>query len=109
MKHFRSSTSMSPTTFLRTVSGAIGLVTLLTAFTCSGVGLAPYNETISESALRADLHALAHDSTRGRYVGTPEIERASDWIRDRFDSLGLAPAGDDSTYDQRFDLMWFTL
>lgn len=70
---------------------------------------APFIDSITAAELSADLHALAHDSTRGRLVGTLEIERASDWVRDRFESLGLEPAGDDGTYDQRFDLMWFSL
>jgi hypothetical protein len=42
-------------------------------------------------------------------VGTPEIERATDWIRARFDSLGLEPAGDAGMFDQRFDLAWTSL
>jgi hypothetical protein len=66
------------------------------------------NDSIVEAALRADVYTLAHDSTRGRLVGTPEIERASDWVVDRFQSLGLEPAGDGGTYDHRFDLMWFS-
>jgi hypothetical protein len=76
---------------------------------CADPGGAPFNDSITEAALRADLYALAHDSTRGRLVGTPEIARASDWVRGRFDALGLEPAGDDAAFDQRFDLMWFSL
>lgn len=72
-------------------------------------GVAPYNDAISEAALRADVEALAHDSTRGRLVGTPEVAQVADWIRERFQTLGLTPAGDDGTYDHRFDMMWFSL
>jgi hypothetical protein len=75
---------------------------------CSESG-PPGSDAISEARLSADLHALAHDSMRGRLVGTPDLERAGDWIRDRFASLGLEPAGDDGGYDQRFDLTWFSL
>ncbi len=70
---------------------------------------APAVDTITEAALSADLHALADDSMRGRLVGTPEIDRAADWIAARFSALGLAPAGDDGSFDQRFDLLWFSL
>ena len=70
---------------------------------------APFNDAISQAQLRADLYALAHDTTRGRLVGTPEIVKASDWVSGRFLSLGLEPGGDGETFDQRFDLMWFSL
>ena len=72
-------------------------------------GDAPYIDTITEASLSADLYVLSHDSMAGRLAGTSELDRASDWIRDRFAALGLEPAGDDGTYDQRFDLMWFGL
>lgn len=70
---------------------------------------APYVESITEDVLRADLYAISDDSLAGRLVGTPELERTSDWIRDRFVSLGLAPAGEAGSYDQRFDLVWTSL
>ena len=70
---------------------------------------APFNDAITEADLRSDLHFLASDEMRGRLVGTPEIALASGWIRDRFESLGLEPAGDDDSYFQEFDLAWFSL
>lgn len=72
-------------------------------------GPAPGIDTITQAELRDDLFALAHDSMGGRLTGTPDLDRASDWIRDRFDELGLEPAGDNGTYDQFFDLAWFSL
>jgi hypothetical protein len=86
-----------------------GLVTALLVTACADSGAAPSLEGIDESDLRADLFTLSHDSMGGRLAGTPDLQRASDWIRDRFESLGLEPAGDGGTYDQRFDLMWFSL
>lgn len=73
------------------------------------LGTAPFNDAITDTELRADLYVLADDSMRGRLVGTPEIRQAANWVRDRFDSLGLQPAGDSGTYDQRFEMMWFSL
>lgn len=70
---------------------------------------APLNDSIVESGLRSDLYALAHDSMRGRLTGTDHLDRASDWVRARFDAAGLEPAGDHGTYDQHFDLVWFSL
>ena len=89
--------------------GAAALASLLALGACADAWVAPYNNSFSEQAMRADLIALSHDSTRGRLVGTPELEKVSDWIRDRFDSLGLTPAGENGTYDQRFEMMWFSL
>lgn len=85
-------------------------VTVLWATACAREdGTAPFVRSIDQGRLRADLFALSHDSMAGRLVGTPEIERASDWIRDRFADLELEPAGDGGTFDQRFDLVWFGL
>ncbi|MDH3270524.1 MAG: M28 family peptidase [Gemmatimonadota bacterium] len=87
---------------------AAPLIVLLMA--CGGgERAAPYNDSITEAELRDDLFLLAHDSMRGRLSGTAELETTSDWIRDRFDELGLQPAGDNGTYDQHFDLVWFSL
>ncbi len=75
---------------------------------CSDTG-APGSDAITEARLSADLHALSADSMQGRLVGTPEHAEAADWVRARFDSLGLEPAGDAGTYDQRFDMVWVSL
>jgi hypothetical protein len=90
------------------------LPALLALAACSATGAAilrpaPYLEAITEEGLRADVFALAHDSTRGRLVGTLESGKAADWIRARFEALGLEPAARDGTFDDRFDLVWFSL
>ena len=74
---------------------------------CAGEA-APGNRSITAATLSADLHVLAADEMRGRLVGTPEISRAGDWIRTRFEQLGLEPAGT-AGFDQPFDLVWFSL
>ena len=75
---------------------------------CADTG-APFNSSITESNLSADLYFLASPEMRGRLVGSPEIAAASEWIADRFGTLGLEPAGDDGSYYQDFDLAWFSL
>ena len=70
---------------------------------------APRNESITAEELSTDLHYLAGDDMRGRLVGTPDIERAADFIASRFDSLGLEPAGADGSFFEPFDLAWFSL
>ena len=75
---------------------------------CADTG-APFNNSITESSLSDDLYFLASPEMRGRLVGSPEIAAASEWIADRFGTLGLEPAGDDGSYYQDFDLAWFSL
>jgi peptidase M28-like protein len=92
-----------------TLAAMLILVATFALGACGSGDDAPFVRSIDEGDLRTDLFALAHDSMAGRLVGTQELGRASDWIRDRFESLGLEPAGDDGTFDQRFDLVWFSL
>jgi len=75
---------------------------------CGGSG-APFNGSIDEDGLREDLTFLASPEMRGRLVGSAEIGEASEWVRDRFDSLGLVPAGDGDSFFQDFYLTWFSL
>ena len=75
---------------------------------CADTG-APFNDSITESNLSDDLYYLASPEMRGRLVGSPEIATASEWIAERFGTLGLEPAGDDGSYYQDFDLAWFSL
>jgi len=85
------------------------LLSILPLAACGDSGEAPGIGAIAQDALTDDLYALSHDSMAGRLVGSPELDRASDWIAARFASLGLEPAGDGGTFDQRFDLVWFSL
>ncbi len=54
---------------------------------------APENDSIRESNLRADLFFLAGDSMRGRLTNTEENRTAADFIKMRFERIGLEPAG----------------
>jgi hypothetical protein len=78
------------------------------ACTSGEAGPAPFNDGITVDALSNDLHTLAHDSTRGRLVGTVEVAKAADWIAARFQELGLSPAGTDG-YFEPFDMVWPSL
>ena len=50
------------------------------------------------------IGVLADDSMRGRSTPSPELETAAQYIAGEFQRLGLAPAGDDGTYLQRYPL-----
>jgi Peptidase family M28 len=74
-----------------------------------GVGSAPGNGTILEQHLRDDLSYLASDTLQGRLTGTRGNELATEFIRDRFDRLGLKPMGESGSYFQPYTLVVATL
>jgi hypothetical protein len=47
---------------------------------------------------------LASDDLKGRGDGSPELERAADYIASQFRTLGLKPAGDNDTFFQKFQI-----
>src|SRR6185503_14435276 len=72
-------------------------------------GHAPQNESIRQEDLRADLFFLAGDSMRGRLTDTEENRATADYLRSRFERMGLAPAGPGGSYFQPYNLMTATL
>ena len=72
-------------------------------------GRAPASESILASDLRADLYFLAGDGMRGRLSGTPENALAADFVKSRFERMGLVPAAAGGSFFQPFDLMTFSL
>ena len=70
---------------------------------------APQNDSIRQQDLRADLFFLAGDSMRGRLTDTEENRAAADFIRSRFERMGLKPAGPNGSYFQNYNLMTATL
>jgi Zn-dependent M28 family amino/carboxypeptidase len=73
-----------------------------------GQGRAPQLESIREDQLRADLFFLAGDSMQGRLTDTPTNGIAADWIRSRFERLGLRPGGN-AGFEHRYQLMTASL
>jgi Zn-dependent M28 family amino/carboxypeptidase len=68
-------------------------------------GRAPQIESIKSAELRADLFFLASDALQGRLTDTAENAVAADWVRSRFERLGLKPGGQNDSYDHRYNLM----
>src|SRR6266850_748907 len=90
-------------------------VSLSAALVFAGIALfsaqarAPQIESIREAELRADLFFLASDAMRGRLTDTPENTLTAEWIKARFERLGLSPAGAGHTYFHPFSLVTATL
>ncbi len=68
---------------------------------------APTAQALSESAQRiqADVGFLAADAREGRATGSPGYDQAADYVAERFQNLGLEPAGDNGTYFQRVPMI----
>jgi aminopeptidase YwaD len=67
----------------------------------------PTAEVVSDlSASRYFEHVkfLSSDEMKGRGDGSPELDKAADYIASQFRTLGLRPMGDDNTYFQKFQL-----
>ena len=80
-----------------------------TAGRAAGQGTAPDNSSIRADRLRADLMFLAGDGFRGRLTNTPENFLATEWIKSRFERLGLKPMGQGGSYFAQNNLMLGTL
>ncbi len=48
---------------------------------------------------------LTSEKFQGRKSGTPDGERAGEWIAEKFKEFGLKPFGDDGTYFQKFKIL----
>jgi len=51
------------------------------------------------------LKTLSSDEMRGRQAFTPDIDKAADFISDRFDKIGLDYIKGESDYRQKFDVL----
>jgi aminopeptidase YwaD len=79
------------------------------ALLCLLFTLSTFSATLPLTELSAERYLqhvtfLASDELKGRGNGTPELERAADYIATQFRSYGLQPAGNNGSYFQRFDL-----
>ena len=91
---------------MKRMSGtALALVLLVPALLAQGG--APALDSIRKDDLRADLFFLASDAMKGRLTNTPENLIASEWIKARFERMGLAPAV--PGYFQNYNLTTVTL
>jgi len=70
---------------------------------------APHADAITAARMRADLMFLAGDGFRGRLTDTPENALALEWIKARFEWLGLAPKGTGGSYFAPYNLITSSL
>jgi hypothetical protein len=61
---------------------------------------APAAAAITPAAIRAHVDFLASDAMRGRDTPSPELNRAAEYLVERYRALGLRPAGEEGTFYQ---------
>ncbi len=59
----------------------------------------------AEDRFFSDVAALASPELEGRAPGSKGIERATQYLENRFRELGLIPSGDEGGYRQRFEVI----
>ncbi len=62
--------------------------------------LAELPPVFSESRMMDDINHLAHESYKGRELGTPELDEAATYIAKQFQQIGLLPGGDSGSFFQ---------
>ena len=79
------------------------LLVALVALAASVAGAFPTE--IDADSLMAHIKALSSDEMRGRGNGTPELERAAEYIAAQFKAAGVQPGGKNQEYFQPFQLV----
>ena len=73
----------------------------------SSASLAPESVGDAAGTITADdylrrLNVIAHDSMMGRDTPSPGLDATANWIAAEFEHMGVAPAGENGTYLQRY-------
>ncbi len=79
------------------------LFSFLLGLSLFAAGTLPLSE-LSADRYMQHVSFLASDDLKGRGNGSPELERAAEYIAAQFRSYGLQTAGDNGTYFQKFDI-----
>ena len=70
----------------------------------TGLAAGP-SAAIAPDALLTHIKFLASDDMKGRANGSPELQRAGDYIAQQFKAEGLRPGGDEGQWFQPFELV----
>jgi len=72
-------------------------------------GAAPAIDSIRQADMQADLYFLASDAMNGRAAASRDVAVTTEFIKSRFQRLGLNPAGLGDSYFQPFNLSYAEL
>jgi hypothetical protein len=65
--------------------------------------LATLPPVFSSERMMETVKFLSSDELKGREIGTPEIDKAADYLAEKFKQAGLIPGGDQGSYYQQWD------
>jgi len=74
-----------------------------------GEGAVPAMDSIRQEDMRADLYFLASDAMNGRAAASRDVAVTTEFIKARFQRLGLTPGMEDGSYFQSFNLAFAEL
>jgi len=77
---------------------------LLVVFLLLSTAISAATPAVDADRLLDHIKFLASDDLKGRASGSPELERAADYIAQQFKEIGLRPGGDDGTWFEPFEL-----
>ncbi len=80
------------------------LAAVFPVFAFAQGSIAPSDDVITAAKMRADLEFLSGDGFRGRLTDTPENALALEWMKSRFQWLGLKPVGANGSYFLPYNL-----
>src|SRR5258705_13394737 len=89
------------------VAGLVGAAAFYVTAPVAARPLRPAAELVTElspARYMKDVVYLASDELKGRGDGSPELDRAADYIAEQFRLAGLSPAGESNTYFQGFEI-----
>lgn len=81
------------------------LLPILTALPLLAHAQTPMSDQEVKDQMKFDVQYLASDRLEGREAGTNGERLAADYVRQKFESIGLMPYGDSTSYLQRFPFM----
>jgi Zn-dependent M28 family amino/carboxypeptidase len=95
----------SPTALIVAALVAVSAVYLTMPGTAPPPRTAPQSiSELSSDRYLKDVTYLASDELKGRGDGSPELDRAADYIAEQFRLAGLSPGGEANSYFQGFDI-----
>jgi hypothetical protein len=71
---------------------------------CIAAAVSAATPAVDADRLLEHIKFLASDEMKGRASGSPELERAADYIAQQFAEIGLKPGGDGGTWFEPFEL-----
>jgi len=84
---------------------SVCVAALLVALSTALLSSAPQvNSDLSASRYLEHVKYLASDDMKGRASGSPELDKAADYIASQFRSAGLRPMGDSNSFFQKFEV-----